>query len=355
MITTDTEVWGQKVNWYREYLSHPTSSDDYWNTGFWGELRKLAKEVRFPSLCMVEGWFDHHLGSALHSYEWLSEAQKAHTQLLVGPWNHSFGLAAPGKNIPESRDLDRWTILADWLDKTLLRDEQPQAGIHFYEMGANKWLSLPSYPYPADRMQLCFSVSADGRKSLSPSPGEGKVSFVYDPRNPVPTCGGEAILTTEPQRGSLLQPLKDYRADVLSFVSELLPCALSVVGAIVVRLRVASTAKDTAFCAKLCEEKADGSAWNIRTMIGSLAYREGSDHRVGYTPGTFVDLELRSWDVAWTLDAGSRIRIDVTSSDFPQYAAHGNSDALWCMIEETAAAEQTLDCTGCTVEIPVKP
>lgn len=353
MITVDTDVWGGRVDWYRDYISHPTSSDPYWYEGFWGQTRSLGDEVRFPSLCFVEGWFDHHLGSALHSYEWLNAQTKAHTQLVIGPWDHSFGIAAPGKNISKSKDLDITWLMEEWLDKTLLKDERPQSAIRFYEIGAERWLTLPSYPVHSGKQRLSFLITDSGEKVLTTGTGAGKVSFTYDPMNPVPSCGGESLLTSYAQRGSLRQPPRDYRPDVLSFVSGLLTEDLSIVGEIAVRLKVSSTAEDTAFCAKICEEKADGSAWNLRTMIGTLAYREGADTRVKYTPGDFVDLALCGWDIAWKLEKGSRIRIDISSSDFPQYAAHSNRDELWCMVEQPVTAVQTLNCAGCCVELPV--
>lgn len=353
MITTDTEVWGGEVPWYREYISHPTSSDAYWQEGIWADVRALGPKVRFPSLCFVEGWFDHHLGSALRSYEWLTEEQKKHTQLIIGPWNHFFQTATPGKKIPDMESVKLQNIQEDWLVRTMLKGEVPESDIRFYEIGTGKWLSMPAYPIQADAQTLYFSVTQDGRKVLSAEPGQGKVTFSYDPWNPVPSCGAESMLTTYSQLGSQRQPERDYRPDVKSFVSEPIREPLSIVGPIAVRLRVASTAKDTAFCVKVCEEKADGSTWNLRTMITSLAYREGDSHRVPYTPGEFVEIELRGWDIAWNLEKGSRIRVDVTSSDFPQYAAHPNKDELWCMVADPIVAEQTLDVSGCSMKIPL--
>lgn len=351
MITVDTDVWGGKVEWYREYLSHPAASDPYWEEGFWGECRGLAQQVRFPSLCFIEGWFDHHLGSALHSYEWLNEETKAHTQLVIGPWDHGFFPAAPGKNIQKTKDLDIRCLMEDWFERTLMKEEQPESAIRFYEIGTEKWRTLPAYPVRADKQVLHFSVTEKGEKTLMQEAGEGTVSFVYDPKDPVPTCGGESNLTSGAQKGSLKQPPRDYRKDVLSFVSEPLSEDLPILGPITVHLRVASTAKDTAFCAKFCEEKSDGSAWNLRTVITSLSCREETGYHADYTPGDFVDLALCSWDIAWNLEKGSRIRIDISSSDFPQYAAHPNREGLWCMVSDPIPATQTLDCSNCYVEI----
>ena len=161
------------------------------------------------------------------------------------------------------------------------------------------------------------------------------------------------MLVSQKLLGCKKQPGTDYRADVLSFVSEPFDEALSLAGSIAVHLKVASTAKDTAFCAKICEEQPDGSAYNLRTTICALGFRGGSDHYEAYTPGTFVELELKATDIAWRFDAGSRIRVDISSSDFPQYAAHPNSDALWCTVTEPVTATQTLCCADCTLSLPI--
>jgi len=90
------------------------------------------------------------------------------------------------------------------------------------------------------------------------------------------------------------------------------------------------------------EEFPDGSAYNIRTGIATLAFRNGMEKRETYTPGTYVELEVPTWDVAWKPSLGSRIRVDIASSDFPQYAIHSNYPGVWAEHAETRIAEQTL-------------
>lgn len=127
---------------------------------------------------------------------------------------------------------------------------------------------------------------------------------------------------------------------------------MDITGQIKVSLRVASDAEDTAFCAKIVEVMSNGKAYNMRTIIGSLAYRNGSDDGADYFPGEFVDLVLESWDVSWRLQKGSRLRVDITSSDFPQYAVHPNKKDLWCMVREPVKAKQTIDCEHSFVLLP---
>ena len=156
--------------------------------------------------------------------------------------------------------------------------------------------------------------------------------------------------------GSLEQPEPDWRPDVKSFLSEPLKKPLEIHGSINVRLFVQTDAEDTSFTAKLMEVFPDGTAVNIRGSITTLAYRNGRSTRGIYTPGEIVEINIRMWDIAWKTQAGSRLRLDISSSDFPQYAVHPNLPGVWSMIRETKPAQETVwygkACPSC-VELPV--
>jgi hypothetical protein len=132
------------------------------------------------------------------------------------------------------------------------------------------------------------------------------------------------------------------RPDVLSFVSEPLSAPLNVAGEVDVALSVVSDAPDTAFTAKLVEVMSDGRAVNIRDAITSLAYRNGAPAPLPYTPGSPVDVRIRMWPIEWTVPAGSRLRLDVSSSDFPKFHAHSNRAGLWSAQTDAVPAQQTL-------------
>ena len=117
---------------------------------------------------------------------------------------------------------------------------------------------------------------------------------------------------------------------------------MEIEGKIRVHLFVSSDAEDTAFSAKLMEVFENGEAVNIRGSITTLAYRNGADHRGSYTPGEIVDINIEMWDVAWKLRKGSRLRLDISSSDFPQYSVHSNYPGIWSEQSETKVAQQTV-------------
>ena len=89
----------------------------------------------------------------------------------------------------------------------------------------------------------------------------------------------------------------------------------------------------------------DGTAYNIRTGITTLAYRGHSETRQTYTPGETVMVDIDTWDIAWCLKAGWRLRVDITSSNFPQYSIHSNYPGVWAEQAKTKVAHQTI-CMG---------
>lgn len=178
-------------------------------------------------------------------------------------------------------------------------------------------------------------------------------SYVYNPKNPVPSHGGESLLWSWDDIGSLKQPPCGWRDDVLSFVSEPLSQDMIVLGSIKVELYVSSDASDTAFSAKLMEIRPDGSAYHVRSGITTLAYRSGADFPRGvYKAGQMVKVEINFWDIGWCFKTGTRLRLDISSSDFPQYSIHSNYPGVWSVQTKTKPAVQTVySCPGNTSAI----
>ena len=152
--------------------------------------------------------------------------------------------------------------------------------------------------------------------------------------------------------GLWLQPEPDYRPDVVSFVSVPLKKALTICGQIKVHLNVATDVDDTAFTAKLMEVFPDGRAYNIRGGITTIA----ADLPEGqvYTPGQTAKVCVEMWDMNWTVQPGSCLRLDISSSDFPQYAVHSNYAGVWSEQGKTRIAHQKILLgEGSFVELPL--
>lgn len=356
-LAVDEKLWGRKLPWYREWITATKADDTYWQEGFWKMLKDIPSKVSVP-IYLTEGWYDHHLGSALRTWENLSEQAKEMSTLSIGSWNH-YSRNCLEWNSPCNLQNSEIQSMLDWFGQILCRKEIPKKNIRIYLIGKDTWMNLNKWPPTAERVRkyyLSQTAFACPDRKVSDAPegivntytlAEGNMadeknvfSFTYDPEEPVMSYGGEAMLYSIEKVGSLYQPLPGWRKDVLSFISEPLMQDILTVGRIHVKLHVASDCQDTAFTAKVMEIFADGKAVNIRSSITTIAAdREGMEP---YIPGEITEVEINMWDIAWQFSKGSRIRLDISSSDFPQYAVHSNYADIWSKQEYTRIAEQKI-------------
>ncbi|OZG61280.1 hydrolase [Bifidobacterium lemurum] len=361
-LSVDEDMWGGRLDWYRDWISHPRGDDPYWDEGFWGLLKSIPAKVTVP-MFIQEGWFDHHLGSALTGYQSLNPQAKEHSWLRIGCWNHYFLNPLEGLE-PSGLDATEVPAALEWFDLTLKRRQTPRRKVEYYEIGDDSWHTTDHWPPDAGdaagsgeiRLYLAAGQNEDacGENGLALAPpAEGALEYDYDPNDPVPTRGGEALLTTMGEIGARIQPRPGYRDDVLSFVSQPLDEDLHIQGTIRVELYVSSSAADTAFTAKLMCVDPDGTARNYRSSITTLALDDPDTP--DYMPGGVRRVSVDMWDICWKVPAGSRIRCDISSSDFPQYSVHTNTAGLWSAQSEAVTARQTIHMGATTPSAVVLP
>ena len=345
-VNVDEDLWGQKLDWYRDWITNTNRRDAYWNEGFWEQLREIPGKLKLP-VYIGEGWYDHHLGSALNTFISLSSESKKHSTFRIGAWNHNFEPCLEGKECHDLRNSDVRSAFS-WFNTILKKEEEPEGKVLAYEIGSDSWKESQTYPF-SNTNQRTFYLSAEEALPKASSlidqveKNTSSLSYVYDPDNPVYSHGAESTLYSIEEIGSLKQPDCGWREDVISFISKSIEHDLHILGRIQVKLYVSSTADDTAFSAKLMEVHPDGSAYNIRSGITTLGYRAGADvQRMEYIPGEIVEAEIDMWDISWNLKKNSRLRLDITSSDFPQYAIHTNYAGIWALQKKARKAEQTL-------------
>ena len=336
----DKALWGGELAWYQEYIHCVNRSDAYWQGGWWKQLYDIPAKTKVP-VYIVESWYDHHFGSAMNTYAALNEETKKHSWLDIGCWNHMSQECiewGQQENL-ENGDVKR---LLEWFDLILKEKKLPEKRIRTYVMREDRWQEQKDWPLRGEKACRLY-FEKDRTLSCAAGDEKGEVSFDYDPENPCPSHGAESVLTTITEAGSLLQPEPDYRLDVVSFVSAPLEEKLEIAGSLKVHLTVKTDAEDTAFSAKICEVFPDGKTYNIRSGITTIA-ADMPDGKT-YVPGEETQVCIDFWDIVWTVQPGSRIRIDISSSDFPQYAAHSNYAGIWADQEKTKIAHQTI-CTG---------
>lgn len=340
---------------YRDYLLHPDRSDPYWQSEDYVALRDAYRKVTKPVL-MIGYANDFFQPGMLRTYDLLPSRDRS--VMIVGPGNHG-GQAEP--EIEGAYTGDYADTLA-WFDHHLRGKPLPERlrpGVQVFEHGANRWRRYERWPLPTPTSPplkyflggLATAQACDGGQLLgTPPAAESAARYVYDPRHPVPTRGGpfELISDTVVDQGDDICA----RADVLSFASAPLPAEVLLSGAIKVRLSVASDAADTAFTVKLSEHFADGRVYNIRDDISSLAFRSGTQQRLPYKPGERVEVMFDLTPILWRLQRGSRLRLDISSSNAPAFFPHPNSAELWSRVANPAVARQSL--YGGSLELPVE-
>lgn len=220
-----------------------------------------------------------------------------------------------------------------------LKDERNDAydnlpRVQYYTMGKNEWASANAWPpESAEPVTLYFdsggaanSVFGNGTLSSVQGAGAERDSFTYDPMNPVPALGGGVCCNRDAALGgSFDQRGIEARADVLVYTSEPLAEDTEVTGSIRATLFVSSDARDTDFTVKLVDVHPDGAAWNVDDTIFRARYREGYDKEVFMREGEVYELNPTAMSTSYQFKKGHRIRVEVSSSKFPQYMRNLNT------------------------------
>lgn len=209
------------------------------------------------------------------------------------------------------------------------------AKVRYFAMGENKWKSDSQWPPRAAKEVRLYlrsggaanSLYGDGRLSFdAPPANEPADAYVYDPLNPTPTIGGGDCCnggTVIP--GPFDQRAVEARHDVLVYTSDPLEAPLNVSGFVDAVLRVSSDAKDTDFAVKLVDVAPDGTAFIIDDTIFRARYREGYDKKVLMEEGEVYTIDFTPMTTSNVFGAGHRIRVEVSSSNFPKFVRNLNT------------------------------
>ena len=225
-----------------------------------------------------------------------------------------------------------------WFDM-LLKGEQndfksTQPRVRYYTMGSNKWQQATSFPLPNTEIKNFFLASAgkantrngDGALSLTVPSKDAPDTFTYDPMNPVNSYGGNVCCTGNAvQGGSFDQSQMELRNDILVYTSEQLKEGVEISGFIESTLFVSSTGLDTDVTIKLIDVYPDGKAYNLDETIQRLRYREGYDKEVFMEKGKVYKVDLTPMVTSNYFAAGHKIRIEVSSSNFPRFDRNLNT------------------------------
>jgi len=201
-------------------------------------------------------------------------------------------------------------------------------------MGSNKWQSADTWPPEGATMTTYYlnsngkanSLYGDGVLSLNATEEDLPDQFIYDPMNPVPSYGGNVCCTGNAVKGGAYdQQHMESRHDILVYTSDVLDEGIEVSGFIESTLYLSSDVKDTDLTIKLIDVYPDGSAYNLDETIQRVRYREGYDKEVFMKEGEVYKVNLTPMATSNYFKKGHRIRIEVSSSNFPRFARNLNT------------------------------
>lgn len=335
---------------WRQWMEHVTN-DSFWRGK--GDAGQDVEKMTAPAF-ITGGWFDAFLPQTLEAFSRLrkggaTEQVRKFTKCVMEPLDHDM----------RTHDIDYGPDHLAGIIKTreqfminILNDQEHDplpdcAPIRFFVMGSNRWMDADEWPLPQTKytdLYLCGDENANsvlgGGKLSFDAPGGIDEHFFYNPLQPVPTLGGNNLGTIAP--GQRWQDEIEKRADVLVFTSDILENDMDVIGQVKAVIYAATSGKDTDFTAKLCDVYPDGRSVNVCDGLIRGRFLNGLDEEVLLEPGKVYPFHIDLWSTAWTFKKGHRIRVQISSSNFPRFDRNTNTGGHLTESTEIKVAAQTV-------------
>jgi hypothetical protein len=386
MKAIDIKAWFARTPWTKGHspLSGAPQYEDYvfeqWEHGtfdaYWKQMGIYAEgfydEFSDAPMTHMSSWYDPYPRTATTNYIGLSRRKKGPVRLILGPWTHGdrsltfagdvdFG---PAATLDGALAPDYLTLRLRWFDcwlKGKANGVEREPAVRLFVMGGGsgrrnaagrldhggRWRTERDWPIPETR-RTTYYLHGDG--ALSPAPPAADAAprvYEYDPDHPVPTIGGTVTSGQPVMVGGAFdqregprffgsrEPYRPLakRPDVLVFQTEPLAEDIEVTGPVAARLTIASDGPDTDFTLKLIDgyppsdDYPEGFAMNITDGILRARYRKSWEHARALTPGEVAEVEIDAFPTSNLFKKGHRIRIDISSSNFPHFDVNPNTGA----------------------------
>ncbi len=344
--TADVFAAGQRSELYfQAAIAHPTY-DDFWKRM---SVREHLDKIKIP-VFSVGGWYDNFGQSDLEAFSALRAAGKqAYT--VIGPWPHNMSTPFPGVDFGPDSKFPVLQFQLEWFDRWMKDKEFRHAPLKIFVMGQNRWRDEKEWPLRRAKLTPFYLHSKGSANTVY---GNGEVSrrgplrdssdkFTYDPMKPVQTLGG--AICCNPKIfpwGPMDQRPAEQRKDVLVYTSTPLKQKLEVTGPIRVQLFVATSAQDTDFTAKLVDVFPDGMARNLTDGLQRLRYRKSLEKPELAVPGEVYQISVDAGVTSNVFLPGHRIRLEVSSSNFPRFDRNLNTGRSLMAETEVRVAQQTV-------------
>ena len=360
-LSTLDQYAGRPCEFWQDFLNHSVY-DDYWKK--MSVVKDRFDQVGVPAFIMG-GWYDYYPGEAFDAFNALrtQAGGKVRTQsrVIIGPWSHLISLSAKLGEVDygEHSHLDINALALRWFD-SLLKDRDTgilaEPPVTLFVMGSNEWRQEQEWPLARTCYTDYYLHSggdagndlADGSLSAEPPGQEPQDHFIYDPNDPAPTLGGNHSICW-PDAFSVIQPgpfdqqSVQKRPDVLTYTTARMESDTELTGPITLSLYAATDAPDTDWTAKITDVYPDGRAiniteGNIRARFRKSIYEPPELLEIGRIYAYTIDL----LPTANVFLQGHRIRLELSSSNFPLWDRNPNTGHAQGQDAELRAARQTI-------------
>jgi putative CocE/NonD family hydrolase len=324
--TMDRLVTGQSVGFFQESLNHPTY-DAYWRSR---STRERLQDTNVPAF-IVGGWYDNYVESDIATF----------TELRRYNMSEEFSGVSFGRDARVNLRPLQLSWFSHWMRGPQPVPDFSHAPVRIFVMGANRWRDEQEWPIARTKYTPLY-LAAGRILSIEPR-AAGKDEFVYDPENPAPTRGGAICCNSKVfPPGPMDQRDVEARPDVLVYSTGALKEDVEVTGEVNVILHVSTSARDTDFTAKLVDVFPNGHARNLCDGILRLRYRNGLRKAELAKPGEVYTVRIKAGVTSNVFKAGHRIRIEISSSNFPRFDRNPNTGRSIADEQEQYAARQTV-------------
>lgn len=346
---------GRDIGFWQEWMTH-SRYDAFWEPQ---NFETALDRITVPAL-NLGGWYDMYSQPALRCFAGQRERggsppARNGARAIIGPWTHGksgtcYGDLDFGPQSDLDLDAHALRFLNRWLkDADDGLDAEPP--LWLFVMGRNEWRREHEWPLPETEWRRAYlhsrgganAVTGDGVLSFEQPADEPPDRFDYDPLDPVPTRGGNH---SGDFAGTLAGPVDqrpvEQRPDVLVYATKPLEHDLDVIGPVRLHLAASSSAPDTDFTGKLVDVHPDGQAIIISDGILRASHRESSREPSPIQPGQLYEFDINLGTTANCFRQGHRVRLEVSSSNFPRYSRNLNTGLDSNHTAQVATAHQTV-------------
>ncbi len=318
---------------YEQFQTYLRSQDvEFWHLG------DLHSEVDVPVL-QITGWWDRLIGAA-DNYTGLAangqQATRDQHRLVIGPWGHDvtgFTEAAGPVDYGPAGKVRYVDMMIPWFDHFLKGVGTPfgsEEPVQLFVLGENRWRGEKTWPLERTEDAVYFleshdganTLEGDGRLTQGEPPAEGSDTFTYDPSDPV-----MSLMAPDFQAAPVDQAPRDRRSDILVYETDPFESDTEFTGPVVLNLWASTDGPDTDWAATLAIVDTEGFAINLTYGIVRARYRDGIESPSLLEPGVPYEYRIELNPIGIVCKPGERLRLYVTSSDFPNFDRNHNTGA----------------------------